>query len=90
MPGSADVAVTDERRVGYGHTARARSGDQYTAVDDLLLSASVFGFDTHISLGAPELIKDEAARKIVEQKHLYLNTSFFWIRAGIYFLSGAG
>ena len=38
----------------------------------------------------PELIKEEAARKIVEQKHAYLNASFFWIRAGIYFLLWGG
>lgn len=38
----------------------------------------------------PELIKDEAARKIVLMKHAYLNPSFFWIRAGVYFLSWGG
>lgn len=56
----------------------------------LFVPLAVFGL-THIYQWVhPDLIKDEAARKIIEQKHLYLNTSFFWVRAGIYFLVWGG
>jgi len=56
----------------------------------LFIPFAVFGLSHIYHWVHPELIKDEAARKIVEQKHLYLNTSFFWIRAGIYFLFWGG
>ena len=56
----------------------------------LFVPLAVFGLAHVYQWVHPELIKDEAARKIVEQKHLYLNTSFFWIRTGIYFLFWGG
>jgi hypothetical protein len=56
----------------------------------LFVPLAVFGLSHIYQWVHPELIKDEAARKIVEQKHLYLNTSFFWIRAVVYFLFWGG
>jgi hypothetical protein len=56
----------------------------------LFVPLAVFGLAHIYHWVHPELIKDEAARKIVEQKHLYLNASFFWIRAAIYFLFWGG
>jgi len=56
----------------------------------LFVPLAIFGLGHLYHWVHPELIKDEAARKIVEQKHAYLNTSFFWIRAAIYFLIWGG
>lgn len=56
----------------------------------LFVPLGVFGLAHVYQWVHPELIRDEAARKIVEQKILYLNTSFFWIRAGVYFLFFGG
>jgi hypothetical protein len=52
----------------------------------LFVPLAAFGLSHIYHWVHPELIKDEAARKIVEMKHAYLNPSFFWIRAVIYFL----
>ena len=52
----------------------------------LFVPLAVFGLSHIFHWVHPELIKEEAVRKIVEAKHAYLNPSFFWIRAGVYFL----
>ncbi len=56
----------------------------------LFIPLAAFGLGHIYHWVHPELIKDEAARKIVEQKHAYLNASFFWIRAAVYFLIWGG
>ncbi len=52
----------------------------------LFIPLAVFGLGHIYHWVHPESIADEHARKIVEQKHAYLNVGFFWIRAAAYFL----
>lgn len=56
----------------------------------LFIPLAFFGLSHIYHWVHPELITDAAARKIVEQKLPYLNPTFFWIRAGIYFVLWGG